>query len=52
VPLKKGKSKEVISSNIAELEGTGRKPSQAIAIALSEARTRKSKSKAKPKRVK
>lgn len=52
MPLKKGKSKEVISANIAELESTGRKPSQAIAIALSEARTRKSKYKAKPKKGK
>jgi len=41
MPLKKGKSKKVISENIRELETSGRKPSQAIAIALSEAKVKK-----------
>ena len=37
MPLKKGKSKKVISSNIAELMRSGRPQRQAIAIAFSEA---------------
>lgn len=37
MPLKKGKSKKVISSNISELMHSGRKQSQAIAIAMSKA---------------
>ena len=37
MPLKKGKSRKVISSNIAELRHSGRKQSQAIAIAMNEA---------------
>lgn len=48
MPLKSGKSKKVISKNIAELENSGREPKQAIAIALSNARKSKS-SKAKGK---
>lgn len=47
MPLKKGKSKKVISENIAELERSGRKPNQAIAIALNAARDRKPKKKKK-----
>lgn len=43
MPLKKGSSKKVISSNIAELEHAGYKPSQAIAIAYSEAGKSKKK---------
>ena len=38
MPLKKGKSKKVIGQNIAEMERSGHKPSQAIAAALNEAR--------------
>ena len=43
-PLKKGKSKKVVSSNIATLRHEGRKESQAVAIAMSKA------GKAKPKK--
>ena len=35
MPLKKGKSKKVISSNISELINSGRKKEQAVAIAMS-----------------
>ncbi|CAB5220035.1 hypothetical protein UFOVP231_40 [uncultured Caudovirales phage] len=38
MPLKKGKSKAVVGSNISELVHSGRPQKQAIAIALSEAR--------------
>lgn len=38
MPLKPGKSKKAISSNIRELMRTGRPQQQAIAIALSNAR--------------
>ena len=38
MPLKRGKSRKVISENIAELIHSGRDPKQAVAIALSEAR--------------
>lgn len=38
MPLKRGSSHEVVSSNIRELVGSGRKPKQAIAIALSKKR--------------
>lgn len=38
MPLKKGKSKKVISDNIRELIGTGRPRKQAIAIALNKAK--------------
>lgn len=37
MPLKKGKSKKVISENIRELRHSGRPQKQAIAIAMSEA---------------
>ncbi len=49
MPLAKGKSKKAISSNIEELESTGKYPrKQAIAIAMSEAGMSKKK-KAKKK---
>jgi hypothetical protein len=38
MPLKRGKGKSVISSNISELVHSGRPQNQAVAIALSEAR--------------
>lgn len=34
MPLKKGKSKAAVSSNISKLRAEGRKPEQAVAIAL------------------
>lgn len=43
MPLKKGKSKKVISENISELRHSGREEKQAVAIALSEARRGKGK---------
>jgi len=36
-PLKRGKSKKVISQNISELMKSGKKKSQAIAIAMKKA---------------
>lgn len=38
MPLKKGKSKKIIGSNISEMEASGHPKKQAIAAALSEAR--------------
>jgi hypothetical protein len=38
MPLKKGKSKATISSNIAEMERAGHPPKQAIAASLNQAR--------------
>lgn len=38
MPLKHGKSKEVISENIKEMEESGHQPKQAIAASLNEAR--------------
>jgi hypothetical protein len=37
MPLKKGKSKNVINENISELRHSGRPEKQSIAIAMSEA---------------
>jgi hypothetical protein len=48
MPLAPGKSKKVISKNIAELRRSGKKEDQAIAIAMSEAgKSKKPKKKGK-----
>lgn len=52
MPLKKGKSKEVISENIRELVHSGRPQKQAIAIALDEARRSGAKLPKNPKKKK
>lgn len=41
MPLKKGKSKKVISENISELRHSGYPEKQSIAIAMSEARKKR-----------
>lgn len=43
MPLKSGKSKQVISSNIREMMKAGHPRAQAVAAALSKARGKKSK---------
>ena len=48
MPLAKGKSKKVISANIAELRNSGRPEKQTIAIAMSEAgKSKRKKGKSK-----
>lgn len=47
MPLKKGKSKKVISENIKELRHSGYPEKQSIAIAFSESRRGKKKSRKK-----
>ena len=41
MPLKKGKSQKVVSSNIRELRRSGYPRKQAVAIALNQARRKK-----------
>lgn len=45
MPLKKGSSDKVVSTNIKELMSTGRPQKQAVAIALSNAKKTKAKKK-------
>mgnify|MGYP003393911471 CR=1 FL=1 len=47
MPLKKGKSKKVISQNISELMHSGRPQKQSIAIAMNEAGMSKKNKKSK-----
>lgn len=49
MPLKKGKSKAVISENISELRHSGRPQDQSVAIAMKEAGKSKKKRKGKSK---
>jgi len=45
MPLKKGSSQKTISSNIKELQASGRPHDQAVAIALSQSRRTKKRKK-------
>lgn len=47
MPLKKGKSREIVSFNIGELMRAGKKQDQAIAVAMKEAGMSKPKPKSK-----
>lgn len=47
MPLEPGKSKQVISRNVAELRRSGRPKDQAVAIAMDKAGKGKSKGKSK-----
>ena len=50
MPLKKGKSKKVISENISELVHSGRPQRQAVAIAMNEAGLSRTKARANARR--
>ena len=52
MPLKKGKSKKVVSENIKEMMHSGYPQKQAVAAALSTARKGGKKMPAKPKKKK
>ena len=43
MPIKKGRSKKVVSENIKELMESGKPQKQAVAIALSKARNKRKK---------
>jgi len=51
MPLKKGKSRKIVSANISELVASGRPQKQAVAIALSESRKTTKRKNTKPKTI-